>query len=204
VTEFLAPATRHTANAGAALSLIGSVGRPIMIYRNGRRQSRSGWSEARQFAMPPPIGKMCGRLFESADAVWLPRIWPTLSDVAMYVDANVPGGNMLLRLAARSSAIRRLLERHIHAGTWVARWLGSSAGGIAYEIEDAGGKIVRWAITSAENSHVVAVAPAVLAARAIVESRFADTGLIPPDRHVEPDELFAFLNSAGVRLSEVP
>jgi hypothetical protein len=203
VTAFLAPATRHTANAGAALSLIGSVGRPIMIYRNGRWQSRPGWSEDRRFAMPPPIGKMCGRLIETADAVWLPRIWPTLSDVAMYVDANVAGGNMLLRLATRSTAIRRLLERHIDVGAWVARWLGSSAGGIAYEIEDASGRIVRWAIASADYSHVVAVAPAVLAVRAIVENRFADRGLIPPDRHVEPEELFVFLKSADVHLSEV-
>jgi hypothetical protein len=82
--------------------------------------------------------------------------------------------------------------------------MGSSAGGIGYEIEDVDGRIVRWAITSAENSHVVAVAPAVLAVRAIMESRFADTGLISPNRHVEPAELFALLESLGVTISEMP
>jgi hypothetical protein len=204
ITSFLAPATRHTANVGVALSLLGSVGRPIGVYRNGGRHLVSGWSEPRRFAMPPPLGTICGRLFESADTLWLPRIWPTLRNVAMYVDTNTAGGNALLQFAARSHAVRHLIQRNIGLGTWIARRFGSPAGGIGYEIEDGGGRIVRCAITSAENSHVVAVAPAVLAVRAIVENRFTATGLIPPDRHVEPAELFAFLKSIGITLSEVP
>ena len=99
VTAFLVPASRHTANAGAALSLIRSVGRPIRVFRDGRLQTCVGWSESRSFPMPRPLGTICGRLFESADAIYLPRIWPTLRDVAMYVDANTPGVNTLLRLA---------------------------------------------------------------------------------------------------------
>ena len=93
VTAFLAPASRHTANAGAALSLIRSVGRPVRVFRDGRCKSASAGATRRRFRMPPPLGTIHGRLFESADAVHLPRIWPTLRDVAMYVDTNTPGVN---------------------------------------------------------------------------------------------------------------
>jgi hypothetical protein len=153
--------------------------------------------------MPPPIGPICGRLFESADALYLPRVWPSLRDVAMYVDTNTRGVNTLLRLAARSPVARRLLERQVRMATWFARWFGSSAGGIGYEIEDAGGRIARYAIVSEKNSFVAAVAPAVLAAQALAEDRFPCRGLVLPDRHVEPFELFAFLQSAGITIREL-
>jgi saccharopine dehydrogenase-like protein len=203
VTAFLAPATRHTANSGAALSLLGSIGRPIRIYRDGRQLSLRGWSELRRFTLPAPVGRICSWLFESADALYLPRIWSTLREVTMYVDANVPGGNTMLRLAASRPAIRRMMEQHVHVSTWLARKAGSPAGGLGYEIEDSNGKIVRWAITSPENSYLVAVAPAVLAAQSIVEHRFSHRGLVLPDRHVEPDELFGFFQANGITLTEL-
>jgi hypothetical protein len=203
VTTFLAPATRHTANSGAALSLLGSIGRPIRIYRDGHQQTLRGWSESRQFTMSAPVGRICGWLFESADALYLTRIWSTLREVTMFVDTNIPGGNTMLRLAASRPSIRRMMEQHVHVGTWLARKVGSLAGGIGYEIEDATGKIVRWAITSPENSYLVAVSPAVLAARAIVEHRFSHQGLVLPDRHVIPDELVGFFQANGISLTEL-
>jgi len=203
VSAFLAPASRHTANPGAALSLIRSVGRPVRVFHAGHLEQRAGWSDPRRFPMPAPIGAICGWLFESADAVYLPRIWPSLRDVAMYVDTNTAGVNILLRLAARWPIVRRSLERQVRVATWFARWFGSSAGGIGYEIEDAGGRIARYAIVSDKNSFVAAVAPAVLAAQAIVEGRFPHRGLVLPDRHVEPTKLFAFLQSAGMAIREL-
>jgi hypothetical protein len=175
----------------------------MRIYRHGRLESLPGWSEARGFTMPPPIGQVCGRLFESADALYLPRIWPTLREVAMYVDTNLPGGNTMLRLAARVPAIRRTMEWHVHLGTRLARKFGARVGGLGYEIEGLGGRIVRWAIASRESSYLVAVAPAVLAARAIVENRFMHRGLVLPDRHVEPAELCEFLQANGITITEL-
>jgi hypothetical protein len=153
--------------------------------------------------MPPPVGTICGRLFESADALYLPRIWPALRDVAMYVDTNTPGVNTLLRLAARWPAARRLLERQVRVARWFARLFGSSAGGIGYEIEDAAGRVARYAIVAEKNSFVAAIAPAVLAAQAIAEERFPHRGLVLPNRHVEPAHLFAFLRSSGAVICEL-
>ncbi len=203
VTGFLAPASRYTANRGSALSLIQSVGCPVRAFRDGRLQTLRGWGETRRFAMPGPVGLVCGRLFESADAVYLPRIWPSLLEVDMYVDPNTPGVNALLWLGARFPRFRRLLESQVSLGTWISRAIGSTAGGVGYEIEDASGDVSRFAILSEKNGFITAVAPAVLAAQAIVDGRFQSTGLVLPDRHVDPSELVAYLRSSGVEVAEM-
>jgi hypothetical protein len=154
--------------------------------------------------MPDPIGPICGRLFETADAVWLPRVWPSLLDVEMYVDANTRGVNALLQLAARFPEFRRMLVRHVDLGAWIARAIGSKAGGVGYEIEDAQGRVARFAVHSGKTGHSTAVAPAVLAARAIVAGHFTPTGLVLPDRHVESAELVGYLQSSGIDVVDMP
>lgn len=204
ITGFLAPASRYTANRGSALSLMRSLGSPVRAWRGGRLQTLRPWREQRSFAMPEPVGPIRGRLFESADAVWLPRVWPSLLEVEMYVDANTPGVNGLLHLAARFPTFRRLLERHVDLGAWIARAIGSKAGGVGYEIEGAHGKIARCAVLSGKAAHITAVAPAVLAARAIVSGQLTATGLILPDQHVDPSELVNYLRSSGIDVVEMP
>jgi len=203
VTAFLAPASRYTANVGSAKSLWRSVGRPVRILVDGRLQTRVGWTETRQFSMPPPVGRITGHLFESADAVSLPRVWPSLRDVAMYVDSNTLGVNSLLTMAAHSEPLRELMQQKVEWGTWLAKKIGSSAGGIGYEIDAADGSIARYAIVAAESSYLVAVAPAVLAARAIARKEFAGDGLVPPNRHVDSGELFTYLAENGIELTDV-
>jgi hypothetical protein len=203
VTAFLVPASRHTAYSGAALSLLRSVGRPIGVFCDGRFQEFGGWSQAICFRMPRPLGMIRGGLMESADAAYLPRIWRSLRNVTMYVDANTPGVNALLRLAARHPRLQRMLERYARWAVPFARLLGSSAGGIGYLIEDAFGHVARYAIVSQKNSYLTAVAPAVLAARAVVEDRFEHRGLVPPDRHVGPAELIEFLQTNHINFCEL-
>ena len=119
----------------------------------------------------------------------------------MYVDPNMPGAGVLLRVAAHSSLMRRALESQAKLATWFARRLGSSAGGIGYEIASIDGRIGRYGVVAAENSFIAAVAPAVLAACAIAQERFPHRGFVLPDRHVEPAEMFEFLESSGTNLS---
>lgn len=202
VTSFLAPASRHTANPGTAASLWRTIGRPVRVWSDGRLETHVGWSETRNFAMPRPLGKIRGHLFESADAIYLPKIWPMLRDVRMYVDSNTFGANTVLQMASYSEPLRELAESKVHIGAWLARKLGSSAGGIGYEIEGSDGRIARHAIVSASNSFVAAVAPAVLAARAIAKKEFGERGLVLPHRHVSPADLFGFLAERGITLSD--
>ncbi len=199
VTGFLAPASRYSANPGTAGSLLCSVGRPIRVLRDGQLVTRPGWGESRAFTLPPPIGRVHGRLFESADSLTLPAIWPNLRTVDFYVDSRVPGLNTVFALAVRWPVLRRTLERLQTPGLALARLLGSPAGCLAYEIEAAGGAFARFALIARERGYFTPIVPAVLAARAIAEGRFAPAGLVPPDRHVHPEELVAYLDSIGVR-----
>src|SRR5262249_19751583 len=147
-TSFLAPATRRTANAGTARSLLRTIGTPIRVLRGGSLQTVHGWREKQTFRFHPSqkMRPIHGHVFESADALWLPRIRPSLKDVAMYVDANIPGVNAFLSLAARSNVIRGLLRRTIGVGTRAARQFGSETGGVAYELEGEGGRTARFAL----------------------------------------------------------
>src|SRR4030095_3861692 len=84
---FLAPATRNTANPGAAESLLASVGRSITVRRAGELKERKGWVETRRFAS---LGRR-GHLTEMADAFTLSRVYPSLRDVDFWVDPNTRG-----------------------------------------------------------------------------------------------------------------
>jgi hypothetical protein len=196
VSGFLLPATRHTGNPGSARSMIRSVGQPVRAWRNGSLVTLRGWSEARSLALSERT--IHGRLFESADALYLPRAWPTLRDVAMYVDSNTFGFDLLLRAAARVPALRRVLERRIEFGTRISRLLGSDFGALAYEIEAASGAITTVTLVARPKARVIPIAPTVLAAQRIAEGRFEQSGLVPPERQVDAYELRAYLESEGV------
>lgn len=200
VTGFLAPATRFTSNPGSARSLLKSVGQPIQIPDGGQLTQRIGWRETRRFTMPPPIGAVRGHLFESADAITLPPIWPSLRRVDFYVDSRVPGLNATFALAARWPAFHRLVSALFQPGLAVTRRLGSAIGCLAFEIEGADGRCVRYPLIAAERGYLTPIVPAVIAARAIAEGRFAPSGLVPADEQVEGEELLAYLKAVGVRM----
>jgi hypothetical protein len=84
-------------------------------------------------------------------------------------------------------------------GRRASRCLGARSGGFAVEVEDAGGETHAAGFVHPRHSYVVAVAPAVLAARAIKARTFTATGLVPADRQVDPHELADYLRRAGVQ-----
>jgi hypothetical protein len=198
VTGFLAPAARFAANPGSGASLLRSVGHPIGVLRDGQQVTLLGWRESRTLSMPPPIGLARGYLYETADPVTLPRIWPSLRTVEFYVDSRVPGLNLAFSLVARSAALRRVVARFMRPGLAVARALGSTIGCLAFEIEASGGQLARYALIGSNYGHFTPIAPAVLAARAIADGRFQPVGLVPAHRYVEPDELLGYLRALGI------
>ncbi len=203
VTGCLAPATRFTSNLGSARSLLGSVGQPVTVLAAGQLVTRTGWRQTRTFPMPPPIGPVRGHLFESADAVTLPRIWPGLRQVDFYVDTRVPGLNAAFSLAARWPVFQSLLLRFIKPGLALVKRLGSPLGCLAFEIEARDGRLVRYALIAADRGYLTPIVPAVIAARAMAEGRFEPAGLVPADRQVEAEVLLAYLRSLGVQMVRV-
>lgn len=197
VSVFLSPAAKETASSGTGGSLQHSLGRTIRVLRGGRLVSAVGWRESRPFQMPPPIGRACGYLMESVHALTLPRIWPSLREADFWVDSRVPGLNLVFSLAARVPVMRWIVSRLQSRGLVVARLLGSKAGGMLVEIEGAGA-VAQAILVARRRSYLVAVAPAVLVARALSEGRFEPRGLVPHDRHVDPEELVGYLSNLGV------
>lgn len=198
VTGCLAPAARYASTPGSGASLLRSVGQPVLVVRDGALTQRTGWRDTHDFTMPPPIGRTRGYLFETADALTLPRRWPSLRTVDFYVDSRVPFLNHYFSLAARSRPLWLLASRMQGLGLRFARALGSPTGCLAFEVEARDGRVVRRALIAAENGYFTPIAPAVLAARALVEGRFFPRGLIPPDQHVDPQALLAYLAALGI------
>ena len=84
------------------------------------------------------------------------------------------------------------------AGRRVTKRFGARSGGFGIEVEDANGRRVSAGFVHPSHSYIVAVAPAVLAARRIAIGTFASSGLVPADRQVDPWELSDYLRRAGV------
>lgn len=200
VALYLAPAARDTAHPGSARSLMAAVGRPIRRLRDGRLAADVGFATARAFALPPPLAPARARLAESADALLLPRSWPSLAAADFWVDPHVPGLGPLLALAARRPGLRRLLARLVEPGALLARRLGPRRGILACEVEGEDGAALTLALTARRGSFVAALAPALLAVEALAGDRFPHRGLVAPHQQVEVPALLAYLEAHGVRL----
>jgi len=200
VSGFLVPAARHVAWPGTGSSLLNSVGRPIRIWQNGELVAKRGWSEARQFEFPPPLRRTNGYLFESADALMLPRIWPGLRAVDFFVSSHVPGFDSVFRAAARWKWIRTLVVRMAPFGLSIARRIGGRIGCLAYEIRAEDGRRARLGLIGPDRSYLTPVAPMVLAAKRIAAGRFEPRGLVAADQQVGAVELIEYLATLGVRL----
>ena len=199
LSAILAPATRNTSTAATAQSLLASLERPVRVLCGGRLVERRAFSEERRFEFTPPVGVVRARLGESADAVTLPPIWPTLRDVDFWVDTRRRLLNAVFAAAARHRSVRSLMRTLQPIGRRVAKRFGAKAGGFAVEVQDAAGGRHAAGFVHPAHSYIVAVAPAVLAAKALKAGTFAASGLVPADRQVDPRELVDYLTRAGVQ-----
>jgi Saccharopine dehydrogenase NADP binding domain len=199
VSVFLAPATRNTSTTATAQALLLTLKRPIRVRRAGEVVDRAAFSEERKFTFPPPVGSVSGRLGESPDGLLLPLVWPTLRDVDFWIDTRSGALNALLASAARHRPLLLAVGAMQSVGRKMTKCFGARSGGYAVEAEDASGMRAAVGFVHATHSYLVAVAPAVLAARAIAAGRFRACGLVRPDRYVDPQELVAWLERAGVR-----
>jgi hypothetical protein len=195
----LIPASRETPSAGTAGSLLASVGRPVRVLKEGRLAIEMGWRRSRLFQLPPGSGNRRAYLTESADAATLPPIWPSLRQVDFWVDSHVFGVNAILAHApARALAAGRERRWLTAASAQVARIAGSAGGGYVVEVEGPTGKIAGMVLWARRRSHMVAVMPAVLGATSLAAGKGPPPGVVPPDRHCDPDELFGQLRRLGI------
>lgn len=198
LSTFLAPATRHASRPGAGTSLLRSIGRPIRVWEAGKMTQKMGWSDIKRLHVPPPIGCIEGRRFETADAVTLPPIWPSLQDIDFWVDTRIATVNRIFDWSARmrnaSILENRLLQSMVLP---LIRRMGSEEGAIAVEIEG-DDRRERYALVGRRRGYYTPIIPAVIATQQLAADRLHGQGLIPAHRQVDPDELFAYLHAAGL------
>jgi hypothetical protein len=197
-SAILAPATRNTSTRATALSLFAALERPVRVLRGGSLVERLAFSDACAFDFPTPVGRVHARLAESADAVTLPRVWPTLRDVDFRVDTRRGLLNVLFAAAARHGSLRQALRALQPAGRFITKRFGARSGGFGVEVGGANGERASAGFVHPTHSYIVAVAPAVLAARRMATDSFTASGVVAADRLVDPSELVDYLRRAGV------
>ena len=176
MTAYLLPASRYTTNRGSVRSfLAGAQGRGRTI----------------DF---PKIGSRTGTLVSSVDAVTLPSVYPTLQTIELIADSGSFIGNLLMP----SPAMRRLAERNVDRAIGFARRFGNKSGILAYEIASASSR--KYLVFTGAKTHLVAVIPAIEAAKAIASGKFAHRGVVPPNMHVEHDVFWRAVEAAGIRV----
>lgn len=198
VSTFLAPATRNTSTAATSMSLLSSLERPVRSVRDGSLVERRAFSQARVFEFPAPVGRVSARLAESADALLLPRVWPSLREVDFWVDTRRPVLNALIAAASRSGWLRSMMRTAQGVGRRMTKRFGAASGGFGIELEDTTGARRSSGFVHSSHSYIVAVAPAVLAARRIAAGTFSSSGLVAADRQVDPVELVTYLRGMGI------
>jgi hypothetical protein len=200
LTAFLVPTPRHTAVSGTAASLLSTVGGPVSVLRDSAPRSERGFGSSRRWEGGPPLGRRRGWLFDTPDALLLPRSHPTLRTVEAYVDPNVPGVAAALALAARAAPLRAAMRRAMPVALPLARRLGGAHGGFGCEVEDADGHIARRVLTAPRDAYRLAVIPAVLAVRALAAGRVPHTGILAPHEQIDAAELLVELRWCGFDL----
>lgn len=202
VEAFLVPEATASARPGAALSMLRSVGRPIRALREGLLVRAVGWSGVRRIDAGT-LGRLEAREMETADAATLPRVWPTLREVAMRVDTRIPWMNRALDLAAAwgvAGAMER--PRLLAAALSAVRLVAPRGSGYLVEVEGEG-LVRRLDLVAERDGHVIAAMPAAIAAEEIAFGRFEGSGVVSANRQVDADTLLARLAARGVRLVEL-
>jgi len=170
---FLAPASADTGNPATVRAFLSSV----------------DWSRSREF----PADRRRGYRVESAAAVLLPRSWPSLRWVDFWVDPNAPFAARSIALASRLGLTGALAA----VAPLSARVLGRREGSFSVAISEAG-QYSLTRLAAPRGSYLIAAEPAVLAAESLARGSDSPPGVVPADKHVDPEALFARLRGLGV------
>lgn len=194
IDQYLAPASAETASPAVVTGFLRSLGTPIRTFRDGRVVAVRGHVDSSAF----PDGRRRGARVESAATALLPRSWPSLARVDLWVDPNVPLGHRALTLAARTAPTAA-------AARWIARHVpvpGRRDGLFAVRIHD-GGHEASFAFAASRASYLVAVEPSVVVASRLARGDGPPAGVVLPRDQVDPDELFARLRRLGIAVDRV-
>ena len=180
LSAYIVPPMRKSATAGS----IGS----FLTRLNG---------SSRSFRFPQQLGKRWGVMLKTVDSVTLPRLHPTLRSTQTVVDTRSWNVNVLMLIASKWPALRRVMQEYTPTLLDAARRFGTRDGVIAYEIVSAA-QANKYVIFSGEKLPNLAVLPAIQAATTIATGRFTPRGVVPPHEHVDLKALFEAIRLEGI------
>ena len=201
----LAPGARPRLSRARARSLSHAAGQSFKILRHGLWVTVEGWSEPVEFRFPAPVGPRRGRLLDAPDHGVLPELFSA--------------GRVEFRLASPSA----FLERALAGLAWVVRrgWVrdgaacagllrgglafagGPTAGGLGVQIKGRYGRrplTKRISIVAEEHVERVALMPATILTRRLLDDPSAHRGLVPHDGWIQPADLRAECERRGLQL----
>jgi len=139
IRTFVAPGTRGSRGSATVRSLLGGVGQPLRLLRNGREVIVRGWSEPEWIAYPPPIGWRLQYLaIETADRDVFSREFGA-QGVEFKAGSEFAWLNRSLAAVARLRPLANFLSLENRADPIrkclkVLGRLGTSAGGVLVEV----------------------------------------------------------------------
>ena len=136
-----------------------------------------------------------GLKVRSVDEVTLPRLFPTLKHIDFIVDSGHTSGNFMLQFAW----FRRQLEKHQAKAMKIAKKIGEKRGSVRFEISSS--LRYRTQTFTGEQSYMMAVLPAILAATAITAGQFPHRGIVAPTNHVDATKLYEAIRAEGIEIS---
>jgi hypothetical protein len=192
----MAPGNRGARQVGTIASLLHSVGQPFTVFRNGSWREVMGWSEPRDFAFPPPVGRRRGYLVDVPDHELFPEIFA--ADIVEF-----RAGSELAILNASLAAMR-----HTRYG-WVS-WagviqriaalfsaIGHDWGAIGVEVSGSAKR--RISIVAETRAERMAAMPASIMVQRLLSGR-AYRGLVSPIDWMTAGELREECERRGFRL----
>jgi saccharopine dehydrogenase-like NADP-dependent oxidoreductase len=189
----IAPGNRQPRGLATTASILGYVGRPVRVWRDGRWTTLHGWQDLeRRGLATPSLGRLSPRWFalcDVPDLALFPEAYPELRSVSFH--AGLELGLLQLGLWLLSWPVRWQLigglEPLAAPLTRMARWLaplGSDRGGMFVELAGVGpdgNRVERSWVLMAGSGHGpwIPTLPAVILARQLARGAIGRRGAMP-------------------------
>lgn len=208
IRTFVAPGTRGSRGVATVRSLLGGVGRPLHLLREGREAIVCGWSEPEWLEFPPPIGWRLQYLaLDSADRDVLAREFG-VRRVEFKAGSEFPWLNRTLAIVGRGRALTGFPPLDHWAGPmrvclkWLGR-LGTDAGGVLVEVSGTkrGQEVERQlAVVAVEKGERIPSLLAAIAVGALLRGELTARGAVPLSSWLVPQRLFHELRCRELHL----
>lgn len=197
ITSVISPGNSFDPGLATTRSILGSLGKPLAGYRDGRPQASHGWQGLQRIDMPG-LGRRWIGDCDAPDLAVFPSRYPGLQDVRVCAALEVGAFHLGLWLASGLVRAGLLREPERLAGPLLAmkhrlHVLGSDRGGMTVTLAGEGhdGQPARrvWSLV-ARSGHgpIIPATPSVIITRKLLDGRLTTRGAMPAVGHFTLDE----------------